>query len=150
MPRPPDGPVRFFIDDCLGCEAVARAVREGGHLVVEYSEIGLTRTDFDDVWMPKVAAAGIPVITKDMNLGRAGRSIRDHHLELLKACRLGAFILNNASMSGAELAAAVSTALPAMVQRWRKTSPPFVYAITRKGEIEPRVQGERRGAIKRR
>ena len=70
----------------------------------------------DDIWIADVSARGWVALTKDVSI------IRDHH-ESLAASALRVFALDNANITGDEMARRFQANLHRILQRARKPGP---------------------------
>jgi len=84
----------------------------------------------DETWLPKVGANGWVLLTAD-------KRIRYNFLEkqALKEHAVREFVFASGNMSGEDMGAVLELAIPKMRRLARKLEPPFVAAITRKGEV---------------
>ena len=57
----------YFVDRCLGCDAVPQAIRDAG-FDVELMDDHFDHKTKDHVWIPKVAAWGWVIVTKDKRI----------------------------------------------------------------------------------
>jgi hypothetical protein len=87
----------------------------------------------DETWLPLVGKNGWILLTTD-------KQLRYNFLEkrALQRNAVREFVFASGNMSGQEMAAALALALPRMWKLCRKIDPPFVAAITRKGEVHLR------------
>jgi hypothetical protein len=65
------------------------------------------------------------------------------------AAGVAAFVLTSSGLTGAELAAILSQALPKMTRLVQTRVRPFVAGVSRSGSIQLQVGGARRGSIRR-
>lgn len=80
--------------------------------------------------MPKVGSKGWVLLTAD-------KRIRYNFLErqALQQHAVREFVFASGNMSGEDMGAALTLALPKIQRLARKLEPPFVATITRKGEV---------------
>lgn len=119
-----DDPV-FFLDRGLGVNFVANAIRERGYRarpMVEVYPDGTDRTVTDDDWIRMASESGWVALTKDYSI------IRDHS-DALEASTLRVFALNNANLTGPEMAERYMVNLNRIIQRATKPGP-YVYVVT--------------------
>lgn len=117
--------VTFFLDRALGRVTVADAIRSAGHQALVMAEIypaGSDQSVGDDEWILKANEEGWIALTKDYSI------IRDH-VATLSTITLCVFTLNNAQLTGPEMATRIVHNLNRMVQRSRKGGP-FIDVIT--------------------
>ncbi len=79
----------------------------------------------DDVWITRADTEGWVALTKDYEI------IRDH-TETLRRTSLRVFSLNNANLTGPEMAGRFDAHLNRIVQRARKPGP-YIYAVASQG-----------------
>lgn len=126
--RPDHPPPVFFLDRGLGIHFVADVIREAGFIAYPMAEVypdGIDQTISDDAWIERASAEGWVALTKDYAI------IRDH-AHALTTSTLRVFALNNANLSGLEMAGRFSTHLNRIVQAARKPGP-YVYALGVRG-----------------
>lgn len=143
MPRRREPPI-FFIDHCLGTEAVAdRLRREGAEVRVMVDE-GFSQDAEDVEWLPLVASKQWAILTKD-------KRIRRHPLEhqAIQASGAGAFILVAGGLGGEAIAEAFARALRRMISIWQTRARPFIATVTAQGNVTVIEGGQRRGSIRR-
>jgi hypothetical protein len=87
----------------------------------------------DETWLPLVGKNGWVLLTTD-------KQLRYNFLErrALQKNAVREFVFASGNMSGQEMAAALTLAIPKMRKFCRRFAPPFVAAITRKGEVHLR------------
>lgn len=122
----------FFVDRGLGRRLVPDVFRSAGFEVVLMADLYPGGTDQDvpdDQWIADVSTRGWVALTKDANLVR-------HHRPALEASTVRVFALDNANVSGEEMARRFEANLHRIVQRARKPGP-FV-DIVHKDRVERR------------
>lgn len=125
-PEPAD-PV-FFLDRGLGRFLVAEAIRDRGFVALPMAEVyphGADEHVRDEDWILRADAEGWVALTKDYSL------MRDH-ADTLARTSLRVFSLNNANLTGSEMADRFTTHLNRILQRASKPGP-FVYVVAKKG-----------------
>ena len=90
---------------------------------------GLDQQVADDEWIAEISTRGWIALTKDVAI------VRDH-AEALAASTLRVFALNNANLSGLQMAARYVDNLPTILARAEEPGP-YVYVVT-SGGIERR------------
>jgi hypothetical protein len=87
----------------------------------------------DEAWLPKVGENQWVLLTAD-------KRIRYNLLEKRALARSSVreFVFASGNLSGSDMAVALEAALAKMRKMCRKIGPPFVAAITRKGEVHLR------------
>jgi hypothetical protein len=124
----PEAPPIFFLDRGLGRNIVAAALRDAGFVVVTMIDVYPNGTDQrvgDDEWIARASHEGWVALTKDASI------IRDH-VAALAASTLRVFALNNANVSGPEMARRYVINLSRMVHRARQPGP-YVYVVSPSG-----------------
>lgn len=122
-PRP-----TFFLDRGLGRFLVAEAIRDRGYEVLPMADVYADGRDErlpDDDWMIRADAEGWVALTKDYSI------VRDH-VETLAQSTLRVFSLNNANLTGAQMAKRFDTHLNRIVQRCAKPGP-YLFVVGSKG-----------------
>ena len=119
----------FFVDRSLGREKVAAALAEAG-ANVEIHDDHFAADAPDQDWLDMAGDNGWIVVTKD-------RMIRYRQTELaaLEAAGVHAFILSAGSITGDEMAAAFTNALPKMLRIVAENAPPVIGRVTRSGNV---------------
>ena len=134
--RRPDPPApTFFLARGLGRYLVADAIRARGYTVLPMAEVYLDGEDErvpDADWIERADREGWVALTKDYAI------IRDH-IETLSRTSLRVFSLNNANLTGPQMAERFSLHLNRIVQRATKPGP-YLYVIGAKG-LERRWPG---------
>jgi hypothetical protein len=92
-----------------------------------------SRGEPDARWLPAVGANGWTLLTAD-------KRIRYNILErrALQINSVYEFVFASGNLSGGDMAAALEAAIHKMRRLHRETKPPFVAAITKKGEVHLR------------
>lgn len=125
----PDPPLPiFFLDRGLGRYLVADTIRQRGYDVLPMADVypdGEDERVPDDDWMLRADAEGWVALTKDYSI------IRDH-IDTLSATSLRVFSLNNANLTGPQMAERFDVHLNRLVQRAAKPGP-YLYVIGSKG-----------------
>ncbi|AWM39707.1 hypothetical protein C1280_23705 [Gemmata obscuriglobus] len=114
------------MDICLG-KAVAAALRAAG-ATVEIHTDNFAQDVEDTTWIPRVAAKGWVILTKDKNIRRRHG---EREATLLSAARM--FTLSSGSMRGAVMAEIFVSQLDAMEQLATALAPPFLAVVTQDG-----------------
>ena len=123
QPEPP-GPV-FFLDRGLGVKYVAEVIRAAGFVALPMVEVypgGADQTISDPEWIRRASDENWIALTKDYSI------IRDHAAEL-EASTLRVFALNNANITGFEMADRYQRNIHRIIQHARKPGP-YVYVVT--------------------
>jgi hypothetical protein len=125
---PPDPPV-FFLDQCLGRNVVAGALRAVGEHVEVLTDHFDPATQ-DSEWLRAVGRRGWIILTKD-------RHIRSNQIEIVELMASGApcFTLTSANATGEDMARAFVTAMPVIKRFMEKFSPPFVATVSLSGAV---------------
>lgn len=123
--RPERPPPIFFLDRGLGRHYVAEALRRANNvqLMAEVYPDGLDQTIDDPTWIGRASAEGWMALTKDACLVC-------YHQDALRHSTLRVFALDNANLTGPDMAARFMTQLNRIVQRARKPGP-YVYVVHR-------------------
>ena len=122
--RTPPEPV-FFLDRGLGRYTVADAIRSRGFEVIRMFEVypgGEDQRIGDDEWIARASAENWIALTKD-------DAIRREHPAALAASRLRVFALNNANLTGEQMAERYLRHLNRITQR-AKSPGPYVYVVS--------------------
>lgn len=130
-PRDADAPV-FFLDRGLGIHHVATALRAAGQLVMPMSVVypkGKDQSVSDDEWIRRCASEGWIALTKDAAIVRS-------HQRALRASTLRVFALNNANLTGPQMAERYVHNLKRIPRRSQQPGP-YVYVVGSDG-IEKR------------
>lgn len=126
--RPEPAEETFFLDRSLGRHNVAGALRASGHVAVPMADVypnGQDQQVPDEEWIAEISARGWIALTKDLAI------VRDH-AAALTASTLRVFALNNANLSGPQMAARYVDNLPAILARAEEPGP-YVYVVTSAG-----------------
>ena len=121
-------PPVFFLDRGLGVNYVARAIRHAGFVAIPMVEAyphGADQFIGDDEWIQRASDEGWIALTKVVAITRA-------HSEALAASTLRVFALNNANLTGPEMAERYLANLNRMIQRAFKPGP-YVFVVTATG-----------------
>lgn len=125
-PEPPS-PV-FFLDRGLGRYLVADTLQERGFDVLPMADVypdGEDERIPDDDWIIRADSEGWVALTKDYSI------IRDH-VDTLAATNLRVFSLNNANLTGPQMAERFDLQLNRIVQQATKPGP-YLYVVGSKG-----------------
>jgi hypothetical protein len=117
----------FFLDHQIGRYQVAQALREAGAKVevhLDHFPGDLPDTD----WIPKVAARGWVLITKDQNIRRNPLEVAAY-----RASRLRGFVATGKDMNAQELGTLLVQCLHGMVRRAAGRTGPLLFTISRGG-----------------
>ena len=128
--KPPEEPLVFFVDECLGIYKVPNALRAAG-AVVETLTAVFTQGIKDPEWLAEMAAhRDWIVLTKDKN-------IRRHRLEVeaLSTAMLRVFVITATDLTGEEAGAVVVEAFPKIRRFCAKHDAPFIAGITRMSDV---------------
>ena len=126
--RPDTSPPVFFLGRGLGRFSVADALRDRGYEVFAMVDVYSNGEDQrlpDEDWMIRAATEGWVALTKDYSI------IRDH-LDTLASTTLRVFSLNNANLTGQEMAERFTRHLNRIVQQAAKPGP-YLYVIGSRG-----------------
>ena len=118
----------FFLDRGLGRYFVADAIRERGYEVLPMAEVypdGQDERVSDDDWILRAGREEWVALTKDYSI------IRDH-VDTLAKTTLRVFSLNNANLTGTQMAERFDLHLNRIVQRAARPGP-YLYVIGRSG-----------------
>lgn len=127
----------FYVDICLG-KKVAEALRAAGATVEIHSD-NFAQDVEDTTWIPRVAARGWVILTKDKNIRR-----RHGERESAICSQACIFTLSSGGMRGADMAAVFVQHLDAMEQMALGLQPPFLAVVSRNGieVVYPRLSHE--------
>lgn len=119
----------FFIDRCLG-KKLASVLRDQG-ISIETHDDHFAKDASDVDWLPEVGKQEWVVLTKDERIAK-------RHLERLAVANAGIrmFVLVSQNLSGRDMAAAFTKAIPAMEQFIQTLSAPFIAKVYRDGRVE--------------
>jgi hypothetical protein len=126
---PPDSPLVFFIDECLGTQKVPAAIRAAGHVAKTLADV-FSSGMRDEDWLRALEGHEWIILTKDKN-------IRRHPLEAhaLVAAGLRVFVITASDLTGDEMGEVIVTAIP-KIRRFCASHPaPFMAGITRMSEV---------------
>ena len=118
----------FFIDRGLGRYVVAEAIRSRGFDALTMAEVyphGADEDVADDDWILRADVEGWVALTKDYAI------VRDH-VETLATTSLRVFSLNNANLTGMEMAERFTSHLNRILQRAAKPGP-YLYVVGKRG-----------------
>lgn len=118
----------FFLDRGLGRYVVADAIRYRGLSVLTMAEVyphGADEDVTDNEWMLRADAEGWVALTKDYAI------VRDH-TDTLARTSLRVFSLNNANLTGVEMAERFTLHLNRILQRAAKPGP-YLYVVGSRG-----------------
>ena len=134
----------FFLDRSLGSRLVAEALRAEGE-TVEVHDAHFANDASDVEWLGAVGRKGWVVVSKDDR-------IRLNEVERMALTEAGvaAFFLGRSDLTGAQMASAIVTALPAMRRALRRFDVPFIARISVGGDVSVfESAGERFSPAKR-
>jgi predicted nuclease of predicted toxin-antitoxin system len=125
----------FYVDCCLG-KAVAEALRAAG-ATVELHRDNFAPDVEDTIWIPRVAAKGWVILTKDKNIRR-----RHGERETTLLSRSRMFTLSSGNMRGAVMAELFVRHLAVMEALALALVPPFLAIVSQEGIeiVYPRVE----------
>jgi hypothetical protein len=127
---PPEG-LTFFVDASLGGKLVPDALRGAG-VRVETHDDHFPQGTPDDVWLRAAGARGWVVLTRDDRI-----RYRPRERAALIEAGVRAFVLVGKNQRGAETAALLVKALPALGRYLAGHPGPFVAGIGRAGRVYP-------------
>jgi predicted nuclease of predicted toxin-antitoxin system len=116
----------FYVDYCLG-KAVAEALRAAGAIVEIHSD-NFAQDVEDTTWIPRVAAKGWVILTKDKNIRRRHG---ERETTLLAQARM--FTLSSGNMRGSVMAELFVKNLDAMETLALALEPPFLAVVSQDG-----------------
>jgi len=116
----------FYVDCCLG-KTVAEALQAAG-ATVELHKDNFAQDTEDTTWIPRVAARGWVILTKDKNIRRRHG---ERETTLLAQARM--FTLSSGSMSGATMAELFVRNLDGMEALALALEPPFLAVVGQDG-----------------
>lgn len=116
----------FFVDYCLG-KAVAEALRAAGATVELHSD-NFAQDVEDTTWIPRVAAKGWVIVTKDKNIRR-----RHGEREATLFAQARMFTLSSGSMRGSVMAELFVSNLDTMETLALTLHPPFLAVVSPTG-----------------
>lgn len=116
----------FLIDRSLGRTYVAKALARRG-ASIELLDDHFPQTAPDPDWLAAVAARGWIILSKDL--------FNAYERQLILDSGGKAFILGRGDLSGEEMAAIFSEALPKMMHIASVSVGPFIYGISRGGQF---------------
>ena len=119
----------FFVDRSLGRQLVANALRLAGESV-EIHDDHFAPDAPDDVWLTAVGQRGWIALTKDKAI-----RFRKNERAAVQSANARLFVLTAGNITGAECAAAIVAALPAIRKLVFKASPPFIATVSRAGNV---------------
>jgi predicted nuclease of predicted toxin-antitoxin system len=125
-----DNPLELFVDRCLGKNLLPEALRKLPNLIVHVHHEHFADDEEDHVWLPKVAAKGWVILTKD-------KDIRHRKLEIDAVLQNDAVMLTfgQGDYSALEMAEAFQRALPDIRRTVAGYFHPLVARISKKGEL---------------
>lgn len=127
--KPPDQPLTFFVDECLGTGKVPGALTAAGASVKTLADVfGKGMKDVD--WLSALQGQGWIVLTKDKNIRR-----RPLEAQALIAANLRVFVVTATDLTGDETGQVLVKALPKIRRFCKKRRPPFIAGITRNSEV---------------
>lgn len=131
-PSPPEDFTLFLDENLCNSAAICEALKKSG-VPFERHLNHFPRGAPDESWLPTLGKKNWILLTAD-------KRIRYNLLEkqALEENAVREFVFSSGNMSGQDMAQALETALPSMQRLCRKTSAPFVAAITKAGEVHLR------------
>lgn len=127
--KPPDQPLTFFVDECLGTEKVPRALVAAGVLIKTLADV-FDKGVKDIDWLSQLRGKDWIVLTKDKNIRR-----RPLEAQALIAAHLRVFVVTATDLTGDETGEVLVRALPRIRRFCDKHRPPFIAGITRMSEV---------------
>jgi len=124
-------PFTFFIDQALGRNIVAGALRDEGYLVEVLTDIFPQET-VDDIWIEYVGRHNRLAITKDRKIKfRAGEinSIIEHKARIYR--------FSSGNLTGQQMADIIKKAVGAIIKHARNNTGPYVIGISKSGQVSP-------------
>lgn len=137
MSQPLPEPV-LFLDNCLGSDVVANALRGQG-IKVEVLDEHFENNTPDELWLSEVGKRGWVVLTKDKNIRR-----RQVERQALLRAGVAAFVLTAGDITGAEMAEAFWRAYPRMRKCLRDYELPFIASVSAAGAVRLLTDPRRR------
>ncbi len=120
----------FFIDRSLGSQFVTEAVRSQGYDVLTHAERFAPDAP-DAEWLTEAGRKGWVVVSKDARI-----QYRDLERRALERAMVRAFILVSGNLTGAQMADAITKALPRMARLARQLPAPFIARVYRNGQVK--------------
>jgi hypothetical protein len=127
--EPPEQPIVFFVDHCLGRIRVPAAVVETGFAVELLSDHHDTNA-VDAAWIPRVAERGWVILTRDRNILR-----NPLELHLVMGCDAAYVCLRCERSGGEEQAALLREHLGRLARVLRVAPRPVLVRISRSGMV---------------
>ena len=127
--KPPDRPLIFFIDECLGTLRVPAALQAAGAEVKTLADVFVPGTKDVD-WLAALRGREWIVLTKDKNIRR-----RPLEAQALVAANLRVFVVTATDLTGDETGEVLVRALPSIRRFCKKHEPPFIAGITRMSRV---------------
>jgi predicted nuclease of predicted toxin-antitoxin system len=126
-----DNPLDLFIDRCLGKNLLPEALRKLPSLVIHVHDDHFAPDEQDHIWLPKVAAKGWVILTKD-------KDIRHRKLELDAVLSNDAYLLTfgHGDYTAQEMAEAFRLAFPKIRRAIAGYFPPLVARISKGGDFQ--------------
>jgi predicted nuclease of predicted toxin-antitoxin system len=127
--KPPDPPLVFFVDECLGTAKVPAALRDAGaevRTLADEFESGMKDVD----WLTGLHGHDWIVLTKDKNIRR-----RPLEIDALIGAGLRVFVVTATDLTGEEAGQIIVKALPKIRRLCKRQPPPFIAGITRMSDV---------------
>jgi hypothetical protein len=138
--RPPDPEVIVFLDENLDGETVAVLLRAGNIPFRRLSE-EFDRSTADADWMPKVAARGWVIASRDNRI-----RYRPAELAALRGSGAILVVIRGTALRGETLGRLLVDSYPALCRLVARYQPPIIAHIHADGRLTMSENGGRRGA----
>lgn len=122
-------PVVFLVDRSLGRKYLVEALR-AANLTVHALDDHFSQDAADIEWLKEAGHRRWIVLTKDQ---RIWRNSYEREPALLAGVRM--FILTRQDLRADEMSKILLAAMPAMQRRIETLSPPFVFTLSRRGQL---------------
>lgn len=142
---PPDedsGELVFFVDRCLGAQAVPEALRRAGASVQVHGDHFAADARDEDI-LALVGKNRWVFLSKDKRI-----RYRTAELQALAEAQVAAFISTSGNAAGQALGGAFAAALPRMRQLCRTHTRPLIGTVALSGVVQI-LLGSRRGGVRR-
>jgi len=125
-----DNPLELFVDRCLGKHILPAELRKLPGLVIHIHDDHFAPDEQDHIWLPKVAAKGWVILTKD-------KDIRHRKIELDAVLDNDAIMLTfgHGDYTAQEMAEAFRLALPKIKRAVAGYFPPLIARISKGGDF---------------
>jgi hypothetical protein len=137
----PREPFTYFVDRCLGREAVPNALRAAlkeGEQLRCFDEL-YSQNTLDETWIPEIGANGWIILTQDKAIQR-----RPNEVRALLVASTAVFIFAGANATGQRIGLGLTIALPGIRTATRRFQVPVLGRVTLSGEVSVAwVEGEK-------